>query len=364
MTGDMALKSGDYSRAAKEFRALATRKVKGDVSVSGDLVFEAEARLCLAYIWLKDFESLSKLVPKLSLNKIYVRTLVTLIDRLRQVKYFSIANELCLQIIKSAVEIPHFQLRFDALKTAMDINNSKSMEAAFSPEYSDFHRIHRGKNTVLYRVVESSTKKSRVLKVFDVQDKVSFSKEYFNRYFGLFSGEIILTFGVFPFPYFVMDFIAGEPLDLLLKTQVRNDGKRFCSILFQVGDSLVRFHEKGISHGLLDTKSIIITNGENVIISGFGIAEEVQQFTGVSCVSDVNALGKICVQMISGLHPTNLEKVNYYIKDIDALELSVSSKLRREPAGIVFKLCQFGSACIAFDGREDFKKIVENMRLD
>lgn len=375
MTGDMALKSGDFARAAREFTDLVKKGAEGSTLVSRDLVNEAEARLCLAYIYLEDFDSLGCLMPKLNYGKIYGRTLVTLVHKLYEASRFVLALQLCSQIADNEIEIPEIKAISDKLKDSMDISNSVAMADAFS-NYSEFHRIHKGKRSVIYRVVTTSTKAETVLKIFDhkllleMESNQSLMQEfeaYFKALASIVSeGSQLSGFGVRPFPHITMDFVAGEPLDLFLKTPGRGDGRRFCSIISKVGRFLIELHKKGIFHGFLETKSIIIADGSSPRIAGFEFSGNLtgQNLKSVQ-IQDVKALGRISLQVVSGLSDSELQEVDYYSGNIGLLKANISEKLKGEETGVsVLRLCQFGLDCLSFDGAKKFSNLIASLQSD
>lgn len=374
MTGDMALKSGDFARAAREFTNLVKKGAEGSALVSRDLVNEAEARLCLAYIYLEDFDSLGCLIPKLNCGKIYDRTLVTLVNKLCEARRFILASQLCDQIIKNEIDIPEIKIISEKLQDSMDISNSAAMADAFSQKYSEFHRIHKGKRSVLYRVVCTPSKAETVLKIFD--DKLLLEmesnhvlakefEEYFRAVAGVASeGGQLSGFGVRPFPHITMDFVPGEPLDLFLKTPGRGDGSRFCSIISKVGMFLIELHKKGVTHGFLETKSIIITDGCSPRIAGYEFSPGLAgQNLKSRQTEDIRSLGMVALQIISGLSHSELQKVDYYAGDIDLLRANISEKLKSEAAGVpVLRLCQFGLDCLSSNGVKKFRSLITSLQ--
>jgi serine/threonine protein kinase len=173
-------------------------------------------------------------------------------------------------------------------------------------------------------------------------------------------------FGVQPFPHITMDFVVGEPLDLFLKTPGKKDGARFCSIIASVGMSLIKLHKKGIAHGFLETKSIIIGDGSIPRIAGYGFC---RNSSGLNLENmqyqDIRALGRITLQIASGLISSGLPDVENYSGDKSELKAIILEKLKGEETGTpVRRLCHFGIDCLTFDGSSQFSKLVASLKSD
>ncbi len=128
-------------------------------------------------------------------------------------------------------------------------------------------------------------------------------------------------------PYFVMEFIDGDPL----RSQIPSEGmnlERAASILKQIGAALEQVHEKGVFHRDLKPENIMLRRGtDSVVLVDFGIAKVTdsvvaqstadgtsagtlmymspEQLCGerVTAASDIYSMGVIAYEMVTGRRP-------------------------------------------------------------
>jgi serine/threonine protein kinase/Tfp pilus assembly protein PilF len=78
-------------------------------------------------------------------------------------------------------------------------------------------------------------------------------------------------------PYLLMDYVEGDSLETLLKTDVLLTQERALSIFLQIAEALVHAHQKGVVHRDLKPSNILMTKtdggAEMVKIVDFGIAK-------------------------------------------------------------------------------------------
>lgn len=138
-------------------------------------------------------------------------------------------------------------------------------------------------------------------------------------------------------PFFVMDFIKGESLDVYVKNK-KPDINSIVKILIQVGDAIHYAHKNGIIHRDLKPSNIMIEN-EQPKVMDFGLAKtqtndskteilgtplymspEQARGGNVDFRSDVYSLGATLYYVLSGVIPFQDERGNIFHKI-----------LRREP---------------------------------
>jgi serine/threonine-protein kinase len=128
-------------------------------------------------------------------------------------------------------------------------------------------------------------------------------------------------------PYLVMEYIEGETLTTLLQREGRLPLDRAIDFAIQLADALAHAHEHGVVHRDIKPLNILVTGGDRLVITDFGIAlldgarrltwqmlgdrlgtpdymspEQIQGKRGDSR-SDVYALGGVLFEMLTGSVP-------------------------------------------------------------
>ncbi len=128
-------------------------------------------------------------------------------------------------------------------------------------------------------------------------------------------------------PYFVMDYVEGEPLTAVL-ARGRVTPTRALAVLKQVGEAVRHAHERGIIHRDLKPGNILIAEDGSAFVTDFGLARDVtepadrtgpggimgtpsymapEQARGqadlVGEATDVHALGAVLYEMLTGRPP-------------------------------------------------------------
>jgi len=80
-----------------------------------------------------------------------------------------------------------------------------------------------------------------------------------------------------PYPYIVMEYVAGKPLATAIRTGIRFDLDAIANIIEQIGNGLSYVHDLGIIHGDLNPQNIMLTKDHRkqllVKILDFGISK-------------------------------------------------------------------------------------------
>src|SRR5437588_2246796 len=131
-------------------------------------------------------------------------------------------------------------------------------------------------------------------------------------------------------PYYAMEFIEGEPLDLALQRKGRVTWEDVVELGKQVCAALQHAHDQGIVHRDLKPSNLMITADGTLKLTDFGIAKDldVTQLTAANCTvgtaaymspeqcrgeknlthkSDLYALGVVFYELLTGQKPFNTE---------------------------------------------------------
>ncbi len=213
------------------------------------------------------------------------------------------------------------------------------------PGYEVLDEISRGGQGVVYRAYQLGTKREVAIKVLrDGQFASDSVRRRFEREIELAAqlrhAHIVTIFqpGVTAsgMPYFVMDYIPGQPLNVYVRTQALPLGD-VLRLFQQVCEAVQYAHQHGIIHRDLKPSNIVVdTDGQPKILD-FGLARQItvaehdltstnqvmgtlpymspEQARGatdeVSTLTDVYALGVILFKLLSGQFPYPVEGTQF-----------------------------------------------------
>ncbi len=146
-------------------------------------------------------------------------------------------------------------------------------------------------------------------------------------------------------PYIIMDYLAGQTLDEVLRAQTHIHSDRAVSILLQICAAIAPLHARGIIHRDLKPSNIILQNGDAVKLFDLGVAREItaseppmpsvacfvtgmtphgniigtpsymppEQFKGLyNFENDIYSWGVIAYQMLAGVLPYVCDRIDIY----------------------------------------------------
>src|SRR5579859_1846843 len=156
------------------------------------------------------------------------------------------------------------------------------------------------------------------------------------------------------YPYLVTALVKGVSLNQLLQQQGRFTLPQTLDILKQMASALDYAHSSGVVHGTLSIPNILINQASTVQVISFGIKTAVEANRGMQnekpadAHSDINALGTILYELLSGTPPFDganpstiaLQRLLQPVPSIharcpdlpEALDLVLSKALEQDPA--------------------------------
>ena len=215
-------------------------------------------------------------------------------------------------------------------------------QAPVIPGYEIVRRIHRGGQGTVYEAVQLSTGRTVAIKALpathfaDSRRRARFDREV-EALAGLRHPNIaaIHDSGLGPgFGYIVMDYVAGEPLDVLIAQAPRVEVNQVLELFAKICDAVNAAHLRGIIHRDLKPSNILVDAQGQPRVLDFGLAKLVGrdapgareapltttgQFVGtmpwaspeqveglqdqIDLRTDVYSLGVILFQLLTGAFP-------------------------------------------------------------
>ena len=145
-------------------------------------------------------------------------------------------------------------------------------------------------------------------------------------------------------PFLAMEFVAGETIAALIEKGVRFDPERVVSLVSQIAAAVDYAHAKGVVHRDIKPSNLILSEGDNVKVTDFGIAKLADAEMTQSGVllgtpsymspeqamgekldgrSDIFSLGVCAFEMLSGEQPfpgNNVTSILYKLVHVDPIE--------------------------------------------
>ena len=145
-------------------------------------------------------------------------------------------------------------------------------------------------------------------------------------------------------PFLAMEFVPGETIASLIEKGVRFDPERVISLVSQIAAAVDYAHAKGVIHRDIKPSNLILSEGDNVKVTDFGIAKLADADMTQSGVllgtpsymspeqamgekldgrSDIFSLGVCAFEMLSGEQPfpgNNVTSILYKLVHVDPIE--------------------------------------------
>lgn len=209
------------------------------------------------------------------------------------------------------------------------------------PGYTDFHKVRRGSQGVVYSATQMATRRTVAVKLLHagrsggVSDRRRFEREV-QILIELRHPSVVTVHdaGVFGDRcYLVMDFVDGVPLDQYL-AEHRPGPKALLELLAVICDAVNAAHLRGVLHRDLKPANVLVDGAGHPCVVDFGLAKELAgeasahatqdgQFVGsipwaspeqiegrqrdIDTRSDVYSLGVVLFQALSGRLPFDRE---------------------------------------------------------
>jgi serine/threonine protein kinase/nitrite reductase/ring-hydroxylating ferredoxin subunit len=155
-------------------------------------------------------------------------------------------------------------------------------------DYTVERLLGRGKLSTVYLAQQRSQNRSAMITTFNIPESLSApARERFTTRF-IQVGSALVTLnhphilpiydcGVyFGSPYLVTSFVKGGSLAQVLKQQQRFTPGQALDMLKQMAAGLDYAHSQGVVHGILNPANILVSNGQNLQVTGFGLKQMLQ----------------------------------------------------------------------------------------
>lgn len=155
-------------------------------------------------------------------------------------------------------------------------------------DYTVERLLGRGKLSTVYLAQQRSQNRTAMVTTFTIPESLSTpARERFTtRFIQVGSALVSLNHphilpiydcGVhFGSPYLVTSFVKGGSLAQVLKQQPRFTPEQALDMLKQMAEGLDYAHSKGVVHGILNPANILVSNGQVLQLTGFGLKQMLQ----------------------------------------------------------------------------------------
>ncbi len=155
-------------------------------------------------------------------------------------------------------------------------------------DYTVERLLGRGKLSTVYLAQQRSQNRSAMITTFNIPESLSATaRERFTARFTKVGSALvnlnhphilpIYDCGVyFGSPYLVTSFVKGGSLAQVLKQQQRFTPEQVLDMLKQMAAGLDYAHSQGAVHGILNPANILVSNGQILQVTGFGLKQMLQ----------------------------------------------------------------------------------------
>ena len=274
MAGEIALQRKNYGRAVEEFRRI--------VKENADYATAAQIRLCLALAGQGKKKDVPLELKKVALNKVGYDILFELGCELQRLSL----NDEALLVFKTlekrgkATEEVTKKIRVLSGKLVVDPFDIVDVERYFGNRYFDYRVLTKALNSVVYRVRDRQLQRDVALKVFAPEGPPSFEERdkfelAIERLARLKSDSVARIFdnGLAKLPFYTMEFVEGDPLDLLIGSgALAGDYDRIVKLAILQAQGLRALHEVDVAHGAFRPDHVIVHSEDQLKIIGYGLS--------------------------------------------------------------------------------------------
>ena len=274
MAGEIALQRKNYARAIEEFKTVITE--------NPDYANAAQIRLCLALAGQGKKQDVPLELKKVALNKVGYDILFELGCELQRLGL----NDEALLVFqtlakrgKASDEVTK-KIRLLSGKLVIDPFDVVDVERYFGNRYFDYRVLTKALNSVVYRVRDRQLQRDVALKVLAPEGPPSFQeRELFEMHIERLSHldnecvAQIFDYGMAKLPFYTMEFVEGDPLDLLIGSgALAGDYQKIVSLALLQAQALQAMHLAEVPHGAFRPDHIIIHGEVQLKIIGFGLS--------------------------------------------------------------------------------------------
>src|SRR5207244_7264286 len=165
-------------------------------------------------------------------------------------------------------------------------------------------------------------------------------------------------------PYYAMEYVEGEPLDLALQRRGRLTWEEVVDLGKQICAALQHAHDQGIVHRDLKPSNLMITPDGTLKLTDFGIAKDldVTQLTAANCTvgtaaymspeqcrgerhlthkSDLYSLGVLLYEVLTGQRPFRAETtMEMFLQHVNVVPERPSRLVLDIPVWLAIRVCR------------------------